>query len=79
MIISLILNLAFGAAAGWAAGKLMGSEGDLIRNILLGLCGGVVGSIALGLIGIHGSGRIGGLIVSIVGACILIWLSRKMS
>ena len=39
---------------------------------------GVVGDIVLGLIGIHGSGFIGGIIVSVVGACILIWLSGKL-
>ena len=77
-MIGFIINLIVGALAGWAAGKLMGSEGDVIRNILLGFGGGIVGDIVLGIVGIHGSGMIGGLIVSIVGACILIWLARKL-
>ena len=78
-MIGFILNLVCGAFAGWAAGKLMGSEGNMIRNLVLGLVGGIVGSIALGIIGIHGSGLIGGMIVSAVGACILIWVFRKLS
>ena len=78
MIISWIINLFFGGLAGWIAGKLMNSDGSMLRNIILGLVGGVVGSIVLGIFGIHGSGRIGGTIVSIVGACILIWISNRL-
>ena len=63
--------------AGWLAGRLMNSDGSWIRNLLLGLAGGVVGSIVLGLIGIKGNGLIGGTLVSVVGACLLIWISRK--
>ncbi|MBO7711485.1 MAG: GlsB/YeaQ/YmgE family stress response membrane protein [Lachnospiraceae bacterium] len=74
----LFLNLLIGALAGWIAGRVMvGTDGTITRNIILGLCGGVIGSIVLGLLGIHGSGVIGTLIVSVVGACILIWLARK--
>lgn len=78
MIFGWILNLILGGLAGWLAGKVMGTEGSVVRNIILGLAGGVVGSIVLGLIGIKGSGMIGGTIVSVVGACILIWLVRKL-
>lgn len=74
----IIITLITGAIAGWLAGKLMDSEGSMIRNILLGLIGGVVGSIVLGIFGLHGSGLIGGTIVSVVGACILIWLSKRL-
>ena len=79
MLIGLIMNLAFGCLAGWIAGKLMNSEGTWVRNILLGLCGGVVGSIVLCLVGISGTGRIGGTFVSVVGACLLIWISRRLT
>ena len=79
MIFGLLFTLAMGALAGWIAGKLMNSDGGWLRNIILGLVGGVVGSIVLGLIGIQGSGLIGGTLVSVIGACILIWLSRKFS
>ncbi|MBQ9063988.1 MAG: GlsB/YeaQ/YmgE family stress response membrane protein [Blautia sp.] len=77
-MMGIIITLITGAIAGWLAGKLMDSEGSMIRNILLGLIGGVVGSIVLGIFGLHGSGLIGGTIVSVVGACILIWLSKRL-
>ena len=56
----------------------MESEGSLVRNIILGVVGGVIGSVLLRIIGIHASGFIGGTIVSIIGACILVWLARKL-
>ena len=74
-----IIPLITGAIAGWLAGKLMDSDGSWLRDILLGLAGGVVGSIVLGIFGIHGSGLIGGTIVAVVGACILLWLFRKLN
>lgn len=72
-----VVTILCGMFAGWLAGRLMNSDGSWIRNLLLGLAGGVVGSIVLGLIGIKGNGLIGGTIVSVVGACLLIWISRK--
>ena len=76
-MINFIITLVLGGVAGWIAGKLMNSEGSTLRNVLLGLGGGVVGDIVLGIVGIHGNGMIGGTIVSVVGACILIWLSKN--
>ena len=77
MIIGIIWTLFLGGLAGWIAGKIMGSEGSMLRNVILGLIGGAVGSFVLGLVGIQGRGLIGGTIVSVVGACILIWLGKK--
>ena len=74
----IIMNLIVGGVAGWVAGKLMNSEGTIVRNVLLGLIGGVIGSAVLRLIGIHGSGFIGSCIVSIIGACLLIYVVRKL-
>lgn len=77
MIIGIIWTLFLGGLAGWIAGKIMGSEGSMLRNVILGLIGGAVGSFVLGLVGIQGRGLIGGTVVSVVGACILIWLGKK--
>ena len=77
-MLGFIWTLFMGGIAGWLAGKVMNSEGGTIRNVLLGLGGGVVGSVVLGIIGIEGHGLIGGTIVSVLGACILIWLGRKL-
>ena len=76
-MLGFLWTLFLGGLAGWIAGKIMNSEGGTLRNIILGLVGGVVGSIVLGIVGIQGSGLIGGTIVSVVGACLLIWIGRK--
>ena len=62
-----------GAIAGWLANIIMkGGSSGLIMNILLGIAGGFVGSFALNIIGISGSGPIGSIIVGVIGACIII-------
>ncbi len=78
-LVGILISLALGAISGWIAGKLMESDGSLLRNIILGILGGVVGSIVLGLVGLGGSGYIGTIIVSVVGACLLIWVVRLIT
>ena len=57
---------------------IMGEKSGMIKNILLGLGGGFVGGLVFNLIGLSANGLIGSLIVSVVGACICIWLGRKI-
>jgi len=73
-----IVSLIIGGVSGWLAGKIMKSEGSLIRNIILGLVGGLVGGLLGGLIGIGSSNIIGSIIISVAGACLLIWLAKKI-
>ena len=75
-IVSFIITIICGAIAGWAAAKIMNSKNSLIVNIILGIVGGVVGGFILNLIGIGATGYIGGILVAIFGACVLIWASR---
>ena len=56
----------------------MGSETSTVRNIVLGILGGFVGSIVFGLIGLSATGIVGEILVSVVGACICIWIGRKL-
>ena len=74
----MIGSIIMGAIVGWLAGKLMDEEGGLLRNIIIGVIGSFVGSFVFGLIGLSAHGFIGGLIVSVVGACLFIWLGRKL-
>ena len=67
-----------GAIVGWIAGKLMNTDGGLLRNIIVGVIGSFVGSFAFGLIGFSAHGFIANLIVGTVGACLFIWLARKV-
>jgi uncharacterized membrane protein YeaQ/YmgE (transglycosylase-associated protein family) len=74
----LIWGLILGAIAGYIASRLMNEKSGTIKNILLGVGGGFVGGLVFKLIGFTSSGTIGSLIVSTVGACICIWLGRKL-
>ncbi len=68
-----------GLIAGWLAGKLMRGHGyGALADILLGLVGGIVGSILFGVVGLHAAHAIGSLTVSTVGAMLLVGASRVM-
>ena len=75
----LLLSLFAGAIAGWLASKIMNSEGTLVSNIILGVVGSVVGHFLFGLIGFSANGMFADLIVSVIGACVVIVLGRKFS
>ncbi|MAS36721.1 MAG: GlsB/YeaQ/YmgE family stress response membrane protein [Anaerolineaceae bacterium] len=66
--------------AGMFAGRLIRGRGyGPAGDILLGLVGGVIGSILLSLIGLGGIGQIpliGGIVVGIIGAVFVVWLGR---
>ena len=67
-----------GALIGWVASKIMHGKGGLIRNIIVGIAGSVVGGWLAEYVGI-GSGNvwsIGGFFIAVGGACILILISR---
>ena len=74
----LLGTLITGALVGWIAGKLMDMEGSLLRNIVVGVVGSMVGSFVFGLIGLYAYGVIANLIVSVAGACLFIWIGRKL-
>ena len=67
-----IVSLIIGAVSGWIAGKIMKSEHNWLINLILGLVGGLVGGL-----GFAAGGWIARIIVSVAGACLLIWLYRK--
>lgn len=75
----LILSLVIGALAGYIAGRIMKSGGGLIRNIILGVAGSVVGGFLASLLGLYArTFSIGGLVISVAGACLVIWIGRKL-
>lgn len=67
-----------GALVGTIAGKLMDAEGSLLRSIIIGIIGSAIGGTVFGLLGFYAYGWIANLIVSIAGACLFIWLGRKL-
>ena len=76
-----IVKIALWALAGFLASRLMkgGKPEGWLMNIVLGLVGGVVGSLLFSLIGLGSRGFIGDVIVSTVGAGAVIWGVRKFS
>ena len=76
----LLWLIVVGLIAGWAAGRIMGTAGyGPLMDILLGIAGAIVGGFLLRLVGLYSSGGlIPEIIVAIIGAVFLIWLSRKL-
>ena len=79
MLIKLLIELAVGGLCGFAANKLMnGDFSSVLKNVLLGVVGGIVGGFLGNLIGV-GGGWLTGILLSIGGACLVVWLVRKIA
>ena len=79
VLASLFVGVLVGALAGYLAGRFMGTETSLGRNILMGVLGSFVGECLFGLLGIHASGSFSSFAISVIGACICIWIGQKIS
>lgn len=73
----LLAAVILGAIAGWAANRIMSNPGSLLRNIIIGIIGSFVGAGIAGLFGIS-SGWFGSLLIAIGGACLCIFVGRKL-
>jgi len=79
MLSGLIWAVVIGFIAGWLAGKVMKGRGyGVPMDIVLGIVGGLIGRVVFGLLGLSASSVTGSIIVSFVGAVILIWLVRQL-
>ena len=79
MLSGLIWAVVIGLIAGWLAGKVMKGRGyGVLMDIVLGIVGGVIGRFVFALLGLSSWNVIGSIIVSFVGAVILIWLVRQL-
>ena len=73
--------LLIGALIGWVASKIMRGKGGLLRNIIVGVAGSVVGGWLADYAGI-GTGNvwsIGGFLIAVGGAWLLILVSRLIA
>ena len=76
----LVWEICIGILAGFLAGKIMRGKGyGILMDLLLGLVGAVVGGFVFGLLGLHGYGLVGQLVIATAGAVILIWLVHRLS
>lgn len=79
MIRNLIWWAVVGLISGWAAGRIMKGGGyGVVMDIVLGIIGAVIGGWLLGIVGIQAGGFIGTIIVAIIGAVFLIWITRML-
>ncbi|MBR2520672.1 MAG: GlsB/YeaQ/YmgE family stress response membrane protein [Oscillospiraceae bacterium] len=56
---------------------MKGDTSSILKNVILGLVGGVVGGLIGNLLGI-GNGWLMGIILSIAGSCLVVWIFRKL-
>jgi uncharacterized membrane protein YeaQ/YmgE (transglycosylase-associated protein family) len=80
MVSALVVWIVVGIIAGWAAGKIMKGKGFGVGgDLVLGILGAILGGWLVGLLGFAGAGLLGTTIVAIIGACVLIGLSRMLA
>ena len=77
LLASLVIGVLVGALAGYIAGRFMGTETSFARNAVLGVLGSFVGEFLFGLVGIHATGSFSSFVISILGACVCIWVDNK--
>ena len=72
--VSIVGAVIIGILAGWIAEQVMGREHGLLTNLMVGIVGAFLGAIAANMLGISFAGFWGSLLVSTVGAVILLAL-----
>ena len=72
--VSIIGAVVIGILAGWIAEQVMGREHGLITNLIVGVVGAFLGAFIAGALNIGFAGFWGSLLVSTVGAIVLLAL-----
>jgi uncharacterized membrane protein YeaQ/YmgE (transglycosylase-associated protein family) len=73
----IILALVIGILAGWLAGMIMKGGGyGILGDLILGIVGAYLGSWILDVLGLSTYGLIGYIIMSVLGAVVLIAFIR---
>lgn len=76
----IILWIIFGALVGWVASLIMGGNGGLVWDIVIGIVGAVIGGFimtSLGQGGINGF-NLYSFLVALLGAVVLIVVARAL-
>jgi uncharacterized membrane protein YeaQ/YmgE (transglycosylase-associated protein family) len=77
----IVLWIIFGAIAGWLADLIMKSDHGVIEDIILGIVGALIGGFIMNTVGQPGvtGFNIYSLVVSVIGAVVLIFLGRMIT
>lgn len=79
-MIRIILTLLIGIVAGYGAGKIMNdTSNNMLVDCIVGVIGGFVGSFLFGLIGFKSTKLISSVIVSLIGACVVLYIKKLIS
>jgi uncharacterized membrane protein YeaQ/YmgE (transglycosylase-associated protein family) len=76
--VGFFMMLIIGAIAGWIAEKVTNSDHGILTNILVGVCGALVGGKLAELLEIPVFGFFRGLAAAIIGAIIVLYLWRMI-
>jgi uncharacterized membrane protein YeaQ/YmgE (transglycosylase-associated protein family) len=84
MLLDIVLWIIFGALAGWIASKIMHTDGQMgpMANIVVGIIGAFIGGFVVRML--TGNGQtdtfsLGGLLVAILGAVILLAIVKAVT
>lgn len=77
---NLIWFIVVGAVSGWLANSIMKrGESGFLRNMLLGIIGGVVGGYVFNILGLSTQPNLfGKILTSVAGAVLVIWIVDKI-
>lgn len=78
MILNIICIILVGALVGWLAGKVMKKKHKFWGNALIGIGGSLLGGAIAKLLGVNG-GLVVELLFDVAGACILMYVIRKLA
>ena len=73
---SIIVWIIIGGLAGWAANAIMKTDGSLIKNIVTGIVGALVGGFIMSFFGASGFTGVNlwSFVVALLGSIVLIWV-----
>ena len=78
LLFSLLTGVLVGALAGYIASRFMDTQTSFLRNVVLGVLGSFVGEFLFGLVGIYATGSFNSFVISVVGACVCIWVDSRL-
>jgi uncharacterized membrane protein YeaQ/YmgE (transglycosylase-associated protein family) len=78
--VNILITLIVGGIVGWLASILMKTSRQMgiLMNVIVGIVGSILGGWLFSLLGLLAYGPLGRLIVSVIGAMLLIAILRGM-